>query len=110
MAKKRNAGSGDIDPKLVKTAAQNCAQIKSLIDENNDDIKEELNAFERGGGHKTALRNAMKFMKQLGENPAKARDHWRALESYLHILGFHDQLDMFEKTEAAGEAGEAAVH
>lgn len=97
-------GGGPVDVETLRYHAQRIGEAKGEADGARSEANARWTDAEAAGIHKAALKAAMKI-RDLEIHRAQA--FWRALESYMHILGVFDQLDMFDQVsdEDAGEEG-----
>ena len=102
MAKKGKQGS--VTPDQIRHCKSILDKAKDECKDINDSANETVEAFSNSGGHKTALKNAVKFSRL---EPDEFLAHWRALEHYCDVLGPFDQQDMLETTPRRFEAGSA---
>jgi hypothetical protein len=97
---KGSQGGGVTGDKLKRVAKEYSA-IKADADELRGDLGSLLKQFEEDGGHKAALKFALKLKSM---ESTKAQDTWRSLENYMHELGIFDQHDLFDPVPAQREA------
>src|SRR6185295_3278014 len=77
---------------LVK-ASKEYARLKSKMDDARSPMGQFFKDFEEDGGHKAALKLAMKIADM---ESIKAQDFWRSLERYCDELGVFAQHDLLD--------------
>lgn len=91
-AKQGNLGGGMTKQKLENFASR-YLKLKAEADEIRGDMGPLLKDFEEQGGHKLALKTALKVKNM---ETSKAQDFYRAFENYMEALGVFDQHDLFD--------------
>ena len=89
-----NMGAGDIVPDKLKQIVRAYEDHKGEMDEARGEIGALLKDAESTHGlHRAAFKQAVKLKNSA---PEKCADFLRAFDSYRHILGLDDQVDLFE--------------
>lgn len=91
-AKQENLGGGMTKQKL-ENFANRYKKLKAEADEIRGDMGPLLKDFEEQGGHKLALKTALKLQAM---ETSKAQDFYRSFENYCEALGIYDQHDLFD--------------
>lgn len=78
----------------IKTAASAIRTQKAKSSELSGTLSGKLGIFEKQGGHKSALKTAVKVTNM---EPAECADWMRSFLGYFDALGGNDQIDMFDQ-------------
>lgn len=104
---KAKKGKQGISPEKIQHVRRVLDDTKTQAKVFTDTANETVSAFGEDGGHKAAIKNAVKLSRL---EPDEFLAHWRALEEYCDALGLFDQQDMLEETPRRYAGQSAAVN
>lgn len=108
MAKEEAEDSGEIcqiSPAKVKKFAQDINSYKANMDKSRGEIGQMFKQFEEDGGHKAALKAAMKVQSM---ETISAQEFIRNFVQYMKDIGVYDQHDLFDQPVLPAVAEAAA--
>lgn len=97
MARPRKITTGTMTADKIRQYAETVRSQKSDMDETRGELAATMKQFEEDGGHRQALKLALKIG---GMDSTKAQAFWASLREYLEVLGIADQQDLFRDVSA----------